>query len=67
MHRNGPLRWAGVAAVIAALSGFVIASPATASADATDDYPIPNRILKTGCTAEREPTYVEHSGASAVF
>jgi hypothetical protein len=67
MHRNGPRRWAGAAAVIAALSGFVIASPATASADATDDYPIPNRMIKTGCTAEQimaaardvEPVYYE--------
>ena len=67
MHRNGPLRWAGAAAVIAALSGFVIASPTTASADATDDYPLPNRIIKTGCTAEQimaaardvEPVYFE--------
>ncbi len=42
-------------------------TPATASADATDDYPIPNRMLKTTCTAEQimaaardvEPVYYE--------
>ena len=28
-------------------------SPAHAAADATDDYPIPNRILRTSCTAEQ--------------
>lgn len=28
-------------------------APAHASADATDDYPIPNRILRTPCTAEQ--------------
>ncbi|MCC9187159.1 DUF5078 domain-containing protein, partial [Mycolicibacterium mageritense] len=29
------------------------AAPGVASADATDDYPIPNRILKTQCDAEQ--------------
>ena len=28
-------------------------SPAQATADASDDYPIPNRILQTSCTAEQ--------------
>jgi len=28
-------------------------SAGVASADATDDYPIPNRILRTGCTSEQ--------------
>ena len=44
-----------VRAALPALS-FVLAamlSPATAAADATDDYPIPNRILRTSCTAEQ--------------
>jgi len=27
--------------------------PPNAAADATDDYPIPNRILRTSCTAEQ--------------
>ena len=43
------------------------AAPGVASADATDDYPIPNRILKTQCDAEQimaaardvEPIYYE--------
>ena len=39
-------------AAIAALV-LALASPAAASADATDDYPIPNRILRTSCTAEQ--------------
>ena len=50
----------GVAAGIAA-------TPGVAAADATDDYPIPNRMLKTTCTAEQimaaardvEPVYYE--------
>ncbi|WP_372513149.1 DUF5078 domain-containing protein [Mycobacterium stomatepiae] len=50
----------------AALAGAITTS-AVASADATDDYPIPKRILKTPCTAEQimaaardvEPVYYE--------
>jgi uncharacterized protein DUF5078 len=50
----------------AALAG-ALATSGIASADATDDYPIPNRILKTPCTAEQimaaardvEPVYYE--------
>ena len=42
-------RWIGPAAVVTALVAAV--SPSVASADATDDYPIPNRMLKTTCTA----------------
>jgi hypothetical protein len=49
------------------ICGTVVATPGFASADATDDYPIPNRILKTTCTAEQimaaardvEPVYYE--------
>ena len=45
----------------------VAAFPGVASADATDDYPIPNRILKSPCTAQQimaaardvEPIYFE--------
>lgn len=67
MHRSGPSRWAGAVAVVAALAGGVLVSPATASADATDNYPIPNRMIMTGCTAEQimaaardvEPIYYE--------
>lgn len=50
-----------------AVAGSLAAVPGMASADATDDYPIPNRILKTTCTAEQimaaardvEPVYYE--------
>jgi hypothetical protein len=63
MHTH--VRWAGAAAVVAALASAL--SPSVASADATDEYPIPNRMLKTTCTAEQimaaardvEPIYYE--------
>ena len=35
------------------VTGLLLATPGVASADATDDYPIPNRILKTQCDAEQ--------------
>jgi hypothetical protein len=56
------------AAVLAlVMCGTLVAAPGFASADATDDYPIPNRMLKTTCTAEQimaaardvEPVYYE--------
>ncbi|WP_408633130.1 DUF5078 domain-containing protein [Mycobacterium hippophais] len=55
----------GMVAVAAA--GLMTVAPGVASADATDDYPIPNRILRTPCTAEQilaaardvEPVYYE--------
>jgi hypothetical protein len=42
-------------AVIAFLTGAFAATvfPAIALADATDDYPIPHRIIVTNCTAEQ--------------
>ncbi len=40
-------------AIAAAALSALIAVPGTASADATDDYPIPQRILHTSCTAEQ--------------
>ncbi len=60
------LRIAPVLAGLAVAAGSMVA-PAVASADATDDYPIPNRMLKTTCTAEQimaaardvEPVYFE--------
>ncbi|WP_264002076.1 DUF5078 domain-containing protein, partial [Mycolicibacterium diernhoferi] len=39
-------------ATLAAAAALTLA-PATASADATDNYPIPNKILHTPCTAEQ--------------
>ena len=38
---------------IAGLSVAATLFPAVASADASDDYPIPNRILKTTCTVDQ--------------
>jgi hypothetical protein len=40
---------------IAVLTGTIAAAvfPATAAADATDDYPIPHRMIVTTCTAEQ--------------
>lgn len=51
-----------------AVSASLATAPGVASADATDDYPIPNRILKTSCTAQQilsaardvEPIYYQH-------
>jgi len=59
------LRRAGAATVV--IFTVAMALPSAASADATDDYPIPNRMLKTTCTAEQvmaaardvEPVYYE--------
>jgi hypothetical protein len=50
-----------------AVSGSVLAVPAMASADASDDFPIPNRIMRTTCTVDQymaaardvEPIYYE--------
>jgi hypothetical protein len=52
---------------VAAMSVVALAIPVNASADATDDYPIPNRILKTTCsvdqymaaTRDTDPIYYE--------
>lgn len=41
----------GVAAL--AVAGSVAAVPGIASADASDDYPIPNRIMRTTCTVDQ--------------
>ena len=38
---------------LAAAAALTLMVPATASADATDEYPIPSKILKTPCTAEQ--------------
>jgi hypothetical protein len=56
---------AGLAALV--MTGTAIATAGFASADASDDYPIPNRILKTTCTVDQymaavrdvEPVYYE--------
>jgi hypothetical protein len=42
---------AGIALVTGAFAATVF--PATAVADATDDYPIPHRMIVTTCTAEQ--------------
>ena len=42
------------AGIVFLTAGFAAgAFPATASADATDDYPIPHRMIVTTCTAEQ--------------
>jgi hypothetical protein len=54
-----------IAALVSA--GVMATAPGVAFADATDDYPIPNRILKTTCTVDQymaavrdvEPVYYE--------
>ena len=41
-------------ATVALASGVIaLAGSGVATADATDDYPIPNRILRTSCTPEQ--------------
>ncbi|SEH79329.1 protein of unknown function [Mycolicibacterium rutilum] len=52
---------------LASLGCAAMLFPAAASADATDDYPIPNRMLKTTCTVDQymaavrdtDPVYFE--------
>lgn len=51
--RSRATRFGAVVAVVAVVASAVMAAPGIASADATDDYPIPNRILRTTCTAEQ--------------
>jgi hypothetical protein len=56
MHRPRRTRIRPVARDgIAVLTGTfaILAFPAVAAADATDDYPIPHRIIVTTCTAEQ--------------
>jgi len=56
MHRQGLTRIRPVSrAVIAVLTGAFAATafPAVGAADATDDYPIPHRIIVTTCSAEQ--------------
>jgi hypothetical protein len=56
---------AGIA--VAVLTGTLAAAPGVATADATDDYPIPHRMIVTTCTTEQimaavrdvEPVYFE--------
>ena len=45
--------WGKASIAAAAMSVVAMTIPAVASADATDDYPIPNRILKTTCTVDQ--------------
>ncbi len=53
MIRNRLDVWLRASAAALAVSAGLAALPGIASADATDDYPIPNRILKTSCTAQQ--------------
>jgi hypothetical protein len=67
-HRRARARSA-LPAAIALLTGAIAATafPAIATADGTDDYPIPHRMIVTTCTAEQilaaardyEPIYYE--------
>ncbi|MCV7226526.1 DUF5078 domain-containing protein [Mycolicibacterium komossense] len=53
MRRSDKSRFvrAGVAAL--AVAAAMASVPGLAAADASDDYPIPNRIIKTQCTVEQ--------------
>ena len=63
-HKCPALR-TGIVVLTGAFAATVF--PATATADATDDYPIPHRMIVTTCTAEQilaaardfEPIYYE--------
>jgi hypothetical protein len=54
-------------ALAAAMGAVLLCAAGTAAADATDEYPIPSRILRTGCSAEQimaavrdvQPVYYE--------
>lgn len=67
MARNRVRMTLKTTAAALAVGAGMMAVPGVASADATDDYPIPNRILKTPCTAQQimlaardvEPVYFE--------
>ncbi|MDA4107587.1 DUF5078 domain-containing protein [Mycolicibacterium holsaticum] len=56
-----------VSIALAAAASAALLFPATASADATEDYPIPNRMLRTTCTVDQymaavrdtDPVYYE--------
>ena len=51
MHSSWRTLPAGIVVLIGAFAAT--AFPATAAADATDDYPIPHRMIVTTCTAEQ--------------
>ncbi|MGE2691498.1 DUF5078 domain-containing protein [Mycolicibacterium pulveris] len=56
-----------VSTALAAAACAAVLFPASASADATEDYPIPNRMLRTTCTVDQymaavrdtDPVYYE--------
>jgi hypothetical protein len=50
-HRLSFVVHSGVA--VCALGAAAVVLPGVASADATDDYPIPHRMIITTCTAEQ--------------
>ena len=52
MRTHRPLLRGSFGAVAAALAAAAL-MPATASADATDDFPIPRRVIATDCSAEQ--------------
>jgi hypothetical protein len=50
-HAMGAVLRGGVAFTTLGISGMALAG--AAAADATDDYPIPHRVIITTCTAEQ--------------
>jgi hypothetical protein len=50
-RRPGAALRGGVTAAVS--TAILLTATGVAAADATDDYPIPNRILRTSCTAEQ--------------
>src|ERR1700756_4018485 len=49
--RTSPLLGAGIVLLTGAFGAMLL--PGNAAADATDDYPIPHRMIVTSCTAEQ--------------
>lgn len=53
MRRSRTRNLVRTGAAALAVAGAVATVPGIASADASDDYPIPNRIIKTTCTVDQ--------------
>lgn len=51
MRKHRPIRRGAALAAVVGIAAALF--PATASADATDDFPIPRRVIRTDCSAEQ--------------
>ncbi len=53
MQRNRPHAPLGTTVAALAVIASAVVAPSIASADTTDDYPIPHRMIMTTCTAHQ--------------